>query len=245
MLERFYALIARLRALPNQGQPLAGCGSHLKLPQRGVYFFLEQGEYRRDVPGEPRVVRVGTHAVSAGSKATLWSRLRAHRGTAAGTGNHRGSIFRLHVGDAIAIRDGVTLTTWGIKSSAGRAIRESEVSHERRVSAYIGAMSVLWVDVPDDPSAQSERSVIERGAVALLSNELSPADRPSTNWLGRLSPRPDIRCSGLWNLNFVHDQAVPAFLGNFETAVQRTERSYANPSRLNDSADFIGWPHDA
>jgi hypothetical protein len=229
LLDRFYGLIARLRALPDQGQPLAKCGRHLNLPQRGVYFFLEPGEHRRDAPDEPRIVRVGTHAVSTGSKATLWSRLRAHRGTAAGTGNHRGSIFRLHVGNAIAAREGVTLDKWGIKSSGDRATRESEGPHERRVSEYLGAMSVLWVSVPDDPSAQSERAVIERGAVALLSNGLSPVDQPSTNWLGSLTSQPDIHASGLWNLNFVRDRAEPSFLDKLEAAVDRTEpRSHDN-----------------
>src|SRR5690606_41344613 len=68
------------------------------VPTRGVYFFFEPGEFRED--GQtPRVVRVGTHAVSTGSRTTLWQRLAAHRGRTGGRhpggGNHRGSIFRL------------------------------------------------------------------------------------------------------------------------------------------------------
>jgi hypothetical protein len=34
-------------------------------PERGVYFFQEAGEYRLSQRDVPRVVRIGTHAVSA------------------------------------------------------------------------------------------------------------------------------------------------------------------------------------
>ena len=47
-------------------------------PRHGVYFFYEPGETRAD--GTDRVVRVGTHALTATSQATLWGRLRQHRG---------------------------------------------------------------------------------------------------------------------------------------------------------------------
>ena len=41
------------------------------------------------------------------------------------------------------------LATWGVNASAPGEIREAEAVHEQRVSAYIGAMSVLWVAVRD------------------------------------------------------------------------------------------------
>jgi hypothetical protein len=161
--------------------------------------------------------------VSADSKATLWSRLRAHRGTSHGGGNHRGSVFRLHVGKAIEGRDGLEIPTWGVKSSASRSIRVSETPHERRVSEHLAAMSIMWVSVPDDAGPQSERSLIERGAVALLSNRLWPVDPPSPTWLGASSPRAEIRQSGMWNLNYVQDDIQPDFLDVFERAVERME----------------------
>jgi hypothetical protein len=188
-----------------------------------VYFFTEPGEYRQGSADSPRIVRVGTHAVSAGSKATLWSRLRAHRGTGAGGGNHRASIFRLHVGHAIEERDGHPLSSWGKKPSASRAIRNAEAPHEHRVSQHLAQMSVMWVSVDDDPGPQSERAVIEQGAVALLSNRLAPLDRPSPNWLGLMSPRPEIRASGLWNLNYVRNDVQLGFLDVLTAAVERTE----------------------
>ena len=157
-------------------------------PTRGVYFFQEPGEHREADREVPRIVRVGTHAVSANSKATLWGRLRTHRGDRAGGGSHRSSVFRRHVGAALLARDGGHLPTWGVRSSASSSIRSSEALHEQQVSAYLGAMSVLWVDVPDEPGPRSARAFVERNAIALLSNHLDPFDRASPSWLGLQSP---------------------------------------------------------
>lgn len=75
-----------------------------KLPKQGVYIFFEGAEQSAFSTRLPRIVRIGTHAVSAGSKTALRTRLRTHFGTKSGNGNHRGSIFRLHVGEAIACK---------------------------------------------------------------------------------------------------------------------------------------------
>lgn len=222
-VERFYALLAHLAALPLQGGRLADYTGRSPWPARGVYFFREPGECRTARPKVPRVVRVGTHAVSANAKSTLWGRLRTHRGGRTGGGNHRSSIFRLHVGAALLGRGGGDLPTWGAGSSASRPIRMSEDNHERRASAYIGGMSVLWVAVPDDPGPSSARALIERNTIALLSNGLAPCDAPSEEWLGRWSPCEKIRRSGLWNLKHVEERYAPSFLDTLEEAVAEME----------------------
>lgn len=224
-LDRFYDMLARLRSSPGQGRTLAEYTGRSVWPARGVYFFHEPGEYRTEQAKVPRVVRVGTHAVSAGAKSTPWGRLRAHRGNAGGGGNHRGSIFRLHAGAALLARDGAAskeAPTWGRGSSATREVRDGERQHESRVSAYLGSMSVLWVDVPDPPGAQSDRAYIERNAIALLSNGLDPLDRPSDTWLGCHSARLEIRASGLWNVNHVREAYDRDFLDTLEASVRRT-----------------------
>lgn len=224
-LDRLYSLLARLGQMPGQGRRLGELPVRSSMPERGVYFFQEPGEHREANAHVLRVVRVGTHAVSAGSKSTLSGRLKAHRGTRAGGGNHRGSIFRLHVGTALLARDGIPLTTWGVGSSAPPAVRNSEVARaaeaawETRVSEYIGSMSVLWVNVPDDPGADSARAFIERNAIGLLSNQLAPIDNASGSWLGRFSPRHEIRDSALWNLNYVRDVYDALFLDKLESFV--------------------------
>ena len=163
-LERFYELLGILAAQPGQCRALSEYTGRSDWPERGVYFFREPGEHRSGLPGGSRIVRVGTHGVSGGSKSSLLGRLRAHRGSLDGGGNHRGSIFRLHVGAALLARDREVieeLPTWAKGSSAPRLIRANEAAHERRVSEKIGAMSVLWVDVPDDPGPGSRRAYIE------------------------------------------------------------------------------------
>ena len=135
--------------------------------------------------------------------------------------NHRGSIFRLHVGAALLARDGIDLPTWGLRSSASRDVRALERDHERRVSEYIGQMRVLWLNVPDAAGVDSARAFIERNAIALLSNRLDPYDRPGSSWLGSFSPRSLIQASGLWNLNYVEDRYEP-------TVVESIRRSVAH-----------------
>jgi len=212
-------MIAALAAQPLQAQELREHTGGSSWPSRGVYFFMESGEFRSRAPQSPRIVRVGTHAVSSGATSTLWGRLRAHRGGMDGRGNHRGSIFRLHVGAALLESEGNQLATWGIKTSAPGNIRTVEAVHEKRVSAYIGRMSVVWVQVPDAPGPGSARSLIEKNAIALLSNRRDPVDPPSASWLGRSSPREEIARSGLWNLNYVDVRYDPGFLDVLERHV--------------------------
>lgn len=229
-LARFYSILERLDASRQQGLKLGSYAGTSPLPTRGVYFFREPGEPRPWSSESHRIVRVGTHAVSANSKSTLWQRLRTHLGTRAGTGNHRGSIFRRHIGAAMLARDQVTLPTWGIGSTAPAALRESHAAQameracERKVSEYIGSMTVLWVEVPDQPSPKSDRAIIERNAIALLSNRFAPMEPHSGSWLGHHSPRNDIRRSGLWNLNYADQAYDPSFLDLLESSVEQTLR---------------------
>ena len=66
----------------------------MRWPQRGVYFFRESSEDRSDTGSDPRIVRVGTHALKDGSGTKLWTRLSQHKGhPSTGGGNHRGSVF--------------------------------------------------------------------------------------------------------------------------------------------------------
>lgn len=227
-LDSFYAILNRLEALPAQGLKLRDYGGSRKLPARGVYFFREPTERRSSNANSHRIIRVGTHAVSSKSKSTLWQRLRAHLGTQAGGGNHRGSIFRLHVGAALLARDSVNISTWGVGSTAPPALRNDETAKflestwEKKVSEFIGEMTVLWVSVPDEPSSTSIRAVIEKNAIALLSNRFNPIDAPKPDWLGLHSPRDEIRRSGLWNLNYVDQGYEPAFLELLRSAVEHT-----------------------
>jgi hypothetical protein len=163
-----------------------------------------------------RVVRVGTHAITATSKTTLWKRLHTHRGHSDSGGNHRGSIFRKRIGEALwkmKQHPNDLTRTWGMSNSAAKAVREAEAPLEREVSAYIGQMPFLWINVPDDPSRTSDRAYVELNSIALLSNFRRPSiDQRSPGWLGLRSCKETIRESGLWNTNHVEKSHDPAFL---------------------------------
>lgn len=222
LLDRFYGLMTRLRAQPGQGRPLRELPAASLLPARGVYFFFETGEMRTDAL-TPRVVRVGTHAVSLHSRSTLRGRLRQHLGTRSGDGNHRGSIFRRHVGMALLAKAGATVATWAVGTSPPASLKtdpsalQVEREWEVRVSQYVGAMPVCWLSVPGEPRADCDRARLERNSIALLSNRLSPVDVPSDGWLGRFSNEARIRNSGLWNLKHVNETVDPSFLDTLES----------------------------
>jgi len=72
---------------------LSGCSGRMEWPPRGVYFFMEPGEVRREAaPGRASCAshpcaqrRIAHEALDTPAQ---------HKGQRSGGGNHRGSIFR-------------------------------------------------------------------------------------------------------------------------------------------------------
>lgn len=224
-LQQFYSIMSRLEEKLGGTQSLENCSGRIRWPRRGVYYFYECGENRSDSGAGPRVVRVGTHALGAGSRTKLWTRLSQHRGQVrSGGGNHRGSIFRLVVGTALIKQGRQACETWGVGNTAPREVRDGELALECDVSNVIRAMRFLWLAVDDEPGPQSQRGYIERNAIALLSNYHGlPLDPPSENWLGNSCNRERVRSSGLWNSNHVDETYDPAFLDCLERLVHEME----------------------
>lgn len=224
-LRAFYAVLDELATVVGGPHTLALSNGRSPWPRRGIYFFFESGEMRSDSGNGARVVRVGTHALTAGASSTLWRRLSQHRGQIkTGGGNHRGSIFRLIVGTSLITRNSHTLPTWGEGSSAPPTVRAGEIALEQ-VSKVIGAMRFLWLAVDDEPGPQSARGFIERNAIALLSNSgKAPLDPPSAGWLGRSCNREKVRRSGLWNSNHVDELCDPHFLDLMADLVTQSGR---------------------
>lgn len=224
--ERVYGILSDLQArLPTQH--LSACDGKCDWPHRGVYFFFEPRESRPDGKMQ-RVVRVGTHALKAGAGTTLWGRLAQHRGTASnGGGNHRGSVFRRHVGSALLARPGSTLacSTWGEGSNAPKPVRAAEQPVEQPVSRCIGAMPFVWVEADDEPGPGSIRGSLESNLIALLSC-IGPAgataDRPSEAWLGQYCSSEWVRRSGLWNVHHVEGRYDPEVVSVLEACASKT-----------------------
>ncbi len=203
-----------------------------RLPRRGVYFFFDAQEPRSGSGSGLRVVRVGTHGLKAGAVSTLPGRLAQHKGSHKG-GNHRGSIFRLLAGQALAQAGQCPgCVTWGLKKGALDAVvgigvpRSSWIGQEQEteaaVSRYLGRLHFAFVPIDDEPGPESLRGVIERNSIALLSSlGRDPIDPPSSNWLGLKSNRSKVRGSGLWNSDHVDEGYDPGFLNRIEAAVDR------------------------
>ncbi len=238
--EHFYAILDELSVRLGGGRAFGSCDGRMSWPGRGVYFFFEPGEVRAPNAAGQRVVRVGTHAVSAGSKTTLWQRLKQHQGyggdAGLGVGNHRGSVFRHHVGHAL-IRSGrgPDVTEAWLTTSPTPEMRASELPLERLVSEYLASMRVLWIDADDTPGSNSIRAYIEAHAIALLS-EAAAAEPASSGWLGHHAADEAIRRSGLWNVKHVGRSFDPAFLDVFQRLVAHTPSVSVRGGKLRESA---------
>ena len=173
-----------------------------ELPEQGVYFFFDPTEPTRFSASQCRLVRIGTHGVSAGSKATLRDRLRTHLGTSNGFGNHRSSVFRLHVGEALIRRDNLRerFPDWGRGQNSSTVVRENERPLEKMVSEIIGNLLVGFIAVSDQSMKTSARSTIERLTIALFTESFQPVEGPTAHWLGLHSQHEIIALTGLWNL---------------------------------------------
>lgn len=229
-LREFYDQLQQLEERLGGKRTLGESDGRMTWPDRGVCFFFEPGEKRSTSGAGLRVVRVGTHALTPGSQSTLWQRLRKHRGTLRGQypggGNHRVSVFRLHVGTALIARhnlSGLGAETWGTGSSADQQTRADEYDLERRVSGHIREMPFLWLGIDDEAGPDSLREYVRRNVVGMLSNYTAhsrPIDPPSEDWLGRWSANEYVRNSGLWNVHHVGADYDPRFLIWLESAIE-------------------------
>jgi hypothetical protein len=221
-IERFYDLLSELETIAGGKRLLSECSGRMDWPKRGIYIFFDKCNTHGG--GKDRVVRVGTHALKTGSRTTLWQRLSQHKGTKTGSGNHRGSIFRLLVGNALMNSGEHTpVQSWGCKQDIGKAaealgldrelIKNDEKSLELAVSKYIGALPFLWLDIADEPGPGTQRGYIERNSIALLSDfSRLTGDSSSDEWLGSYSNRQRVKNSRLWNNNHVNEAYDPNFL---------------------------------
>ena len=234
-LERFYEILGRVAV--TGVKPLKDLNGQSDIPQQGVYFFFTPGEFRSERPDQARVVRVGTHAIKKNAATSLWNRLKGHQGTADG-GNHRGSVFRLHIGNALRLKTGRVdaYPHWGIGSFTTDEVRKAEVSLEREVSAELGRMGVAWIRVEDEAGPKSARAYLEANAIAILA-ATTKLDQPSADWLGRHSDKPEIRASGLWNIRHVNDPVDDGFLDLFEKYADHTLGQGPQPIPL---AQYLG-----
>ena len=226
-LQRFYEILDRLEQMIGGACKLANCDGRMKWPNQGVYFFCEPGEERSDTGVGLRVMLVGTHATTGVSNTKLWTRLKQHKGNdRTGGGNHRTSVFRKEIGEALMERDGIECPTWENSLNTQSHDKDSEATLEKEDSMIIREMPFLWVAVEGE-TGRCRREYIEKNATALLSNfNKSPLDIASDTWLGHWSTRRQkvkINRSGQWSSQYVNATHNPKFLNVLESAVNEME----------------------
>lgn len=222
-INRFYDLMNELTTRLGGPRRLRECTGSSGWPRQGVYFFFEETEAR--INASPRVVRIGTHALTEKSTTTLWNRLSTHRGNLRGSrpggGNHRASIFRLHVGTALLSRGDWPIdvqNSWR-NDNVDNWTKQNEYPLEQAVSQHIGAMPFLWLEVADRQS----RGLIERNTIGLLSIRSGGLDQASPEWLGLTADSEKVRASALWNVNHVDDTYDPVYLDTFSQLIRNVK----------------------
>lgn len=178
------------------------------LPRDGIYFFYETGEtWGHGEPPRARIVRVGTHR-----EGNFRSRMADHYlvGRKAEVQRDRPapkdrSIFRKNLGRALLARtNDPYLPMWEIDFTT-RAKRDAlgerrnlvkEQSLEDEISRLLRERFVFRCL----PMSGEEERMGGSGLEAKLIGTLARCTRcrPSDGWLGRYSPKPEIRRSGLW-----------------------------------------------
>ena len=209
-LHKFYTNINQF--IKNNGIfKLAEVDGYRSWPKLGVYIFFDESEpvSYPDLPG--RIVRVGSQKVNKSSKnSTLWGRLKQHKGiTKSGGGNHRGSVFRQHVGFALGKRCGCFPEFWG-KDKAPIASKIELHEHEQKVSKHIRNLPFTIIAVDDTGGEENPRAVFERELIAYLSWAAQAGYiEIGQDWLGLSAKSEAIPRSGLWNVEHVWQPGDP------------------------------------
>jgi hypothetical protein len=186
----------------------------------GLYFFYEEAETSAHGPNG-RIVRVGNHP---GSEAGLRRRLRNHY-----SGRKNGSVFRKFLGGALlrkrnpldpCLMPGPGKGHWerqGAQPCEKCLPLEGEVSKLLRCSFHFRCVMVL---------DRAERNELEEALVATLA--ACPVCNSSVTWLGLHAYNKSVRCSGLWNSEFVgHRPILGTRLGRLRQLVDLSAGLFA------------------
>lgn len=179
-----------------------------KLPENGIYFFYEDEELWGHGGFKPRIVRIGTH-----KDGNFRSRINEHFVLDESKMNfdrmkaapRERSIFRKHIGSALLNeRQDNYLETWEIDFTSRRN-REGfghlrDIQKEKEVESTITKIlrknfSFRFVIVDDQLSRMGSEG-LERSLIGTISH--CKLCKSTNDWLGRHSPKKQIRESGLW-----------------------------------------------
>jgi len=178
------------------------------LPENGIYFFYEQGETWGHGTTQPRVVRVGTSKDGNFRKRILEHYLLDESKMnfdALKPAPHERSIFRKNIGRALLNqRHDDYLKIWEIDFTSHKSRTENahlrNIMKEKKLENEItnllrNKFSFKFIEL----SGQAQR-MGKTGLESRLIGTFSqcPLCQPSSNWLGRYSPKTEISSGTLW-----------------------------------------------
>ena len=191
-----------------------------QLPMDGIYFFYEDGEFWGHGGNRLRIVRIGTH-----KDGNFRSRIKEHflmgeKGTSFDTTRPAPkdrSIFRKNIGRALLnkSKDGY-LQTWEIDfmTRKNRAIYSHlrDLEKERQIESEVtkvlrSSFSFRFIPLESQARRMGRAGLESRLIGTVASCELC---KPSSSWLGRDSPKDEIRTSGLWLVQHLTSPPITA-----------------------------------
>jgi len=213
--------------------PLIRCPFNLKqLPENGIYFFYEKGETWGHGGDKQRIVRIGTHRSN-----NFRSRINDHFLLDGRKMNFNSmkpapkdrSIFRKNIGRALLGKRGSPyLQTWELdftpRSNRDRYSYLRDIELEKEIEKQITQIlrnnfSFRFIVV--------ENEAIKMGTKGLESNLIGTVAgcslcEPSSGWLGRHSPKKEIRNSGLWVVQHLNSPPITTEKSLLTSLIKKT-----------------------
>ena len=214
MSEHCQWLHEQLQARPVVRFPFDEAG----LPENGIYFFYEDGEMWGHSGRQPRIVRIGTHR-----DGNFRSRIADHylsRGRSMDLHVNKPapkdrSIFRKHLGRALLAKaQDPYLEIWNIDFTTNRNRRaygdRRNPAKEREIEEQVSYLlrekfSFRYLEL-DVAVARMGNKGLEAALIGTVAG--CTLCKPSVSWLGRCSPKPQIRQSGLWLVQHLKSRPI-------------------------------------
>ena len=214
MSEHCQWLHEQLQARPVVRFPFDEAG----LPENGIYFFYEDGEMWGHSGRQPRIVRIGTHR-----DGNFRSRIADHylsRGRSMDLHVNKPapkdrSIFRKHLGRALLAKaQDPYLEIWNIDFTTNRNRRaygnRRNVAEEREIEEQVTHLlcekfTFRYLEL-DVAVARMGNKGLEAALIGTVAG--CTLCKPSVSWLGRCSPKPQIRQSGLWLVQHLKSRPI-------------------------------------
>lgn len=211
-----------------------------QLPENGIYFFYEDREFWGHGGYKPRIVRIGTH-----KDGNFRSRIKEHflldesrmNFNATQPAPHERSIFRKNIGRALLNKaKDVYLKIWEIDFTIKKNRKiyghlrdiQKEKTIESEVTRILrGKFSFKFIMVAGGQMEKMGAKGLEVSLIGTVAQCL--LCRPSSNWLGRHSPKKQIKESGLWMVQHLKANRInESDKGTILNAITRTEEWIAN-----------------